>query len=585
MESQFEDLEKKIIDELLPKESQAFLTEYFINGLFGENKNFTKGLNYSDYDILLSTFEAEESEIFHILNISNTKFDPETAPSRKVIVYEDLKEIMEPHVNRRNLAEKYFHRVTLHAFPKIKRNLRFDITSLNYKIVKNGIVRDYKMDHNQKNPDNKDILCLCTFKLDGFEHKFSKQLKIIKEISEKKEFWNYHRIIYIILCIKEENKIIEEYKMLPEELKTANEKYNNIRVLFYINPPGGDDKEIINMFAFTDFLDLVKSYYFFMNSNHVVYRVDDMHRYQEIITNSIKRKKREKEENNIKTKAQIRKEKLESFITFYHFIDDLRHYKYKYNLNLTYEFEVCLRFDGKGFSINYIDVFDVGGELRTKEYNIVKNCAEVLNTYHFELEEIPTIDIDIDFSNKECHKCSKIFKDNEDMYYCYKCKTKYCSKCVSQNFKINKGKAKFIDSKHNILYFKTRDLNQFKNIDKYKLGNDLFAQCTDEKKLGEHSNIICKGCDHRLENSPRYICLHCKPGKVVDEGFYDYCDKCVEHMMKKDLRGIEIQKKKEKIYSDENRMLYKSNETISHDNESHIYIMIAMEYNHNKNDY
>ena len=58
---------------------------------------------------------------------------------------------------------------------------------------------------------------------------------------------------------------------------------------------------------------------------------------------------------------------------------------------------------------------------------------------------------------------------------------------------MNRGKAKFIDSKHNILYFKTRDLNQFKNIDCHKLGKDLFSHCVDDSKLVTHS-AVCNGC-------------------------------------------------------------------------------------------
>ena len=135
MEAAQDEYEQKIIEEILPEESQGFLIEYFLNGLFGDDKQFTKGLKYSDYDIILSTEEAEDSEIFHSLNICNTKFAPETAPSRKVIVFEDLETVVQPFINGKNLAEKSFKEVTLHIYPKIRRNLRFDITSLNNKIV------------------------------------------------------------------------------------------------------------------------------------------------------------------------------------------------------------------------------------------------------------------------------------------------------------------------------------------------------------------------------------------------------------------------------------------------------------------
>ena len=127
-----EDLkEQEVIESILPNESQGFLFDYFLNGLFGEGKTFTKGLTASDYDIILSTDEAEDSEIFHSLNICNSKFDPNTAPSKKVIIFEDLEAVVQPFIDGKNLAEQDFKDVTLHVYPKIRRNLRFDISLLN----------------------------------------------------------------------------------------------------------------------------------------------------------------------------------------------------------------------------------------------------------------------------------------------------------------------------------------------------------------------------------------------------------------------------------------------------------------------
>ena len=142
--------EQEIIDAVLPEESLGFLVDYYLNGLLGEDKNFTKGLTPSDYDIYLSTDEAEDEEMFHSLNICNTKFDPETPPSRKVIQFEDLEAVIQPFIDGKGLAENDFKEVTIHIYPKIRRNLRFNICSLNYKIVKNengkSVVKDYKME-------------------------------------------------------------------------------------------------------------------------------------------------------------------------------------------------------------------------------------------------------------------------------------------------------------------------------------------------------------------------------------------------------------------------------------------------------
>lgn len=62
-------------------------------------------------------------------------------------------------------------------------------------------------------------------------------------------------------------------------------------MIFYINPPGDGDDEILNVFGFND---LGKSYYFHMNSKHEIYRADDMLCSGDLIENSIKRKKRKR---------------------------------------------------------------------------------------------------------------------------------------------------------------------------------------------------------------------------------------------------------------------------------------------------
>ena len=582
--------EQEIIDAVLPEESQGFLVDYFLNGLFGEEKKFTKGLTYSDYDIYLSTDEAEDEEMFHSLNICNTKFDPETPPSRKVIQFEDLEAVIQPFIDGKGLAENDFKEVTIHVYPKIRRNLRFNICSLNYKIVKNEngkrVVKDYKMEHENDNPDKKDILCICSFKLDGKKHKLEKILQLLEQFNEFKEFFNDHRIAYIIFCLKEESDILKEYEMFPEPIKTVNEKYDKVRLIFYLEPPGEDEKEVLNMYAFND---LGKNFYFHMNADHVIYRADDMLCSGDIIKNSIARKKKEKEENFLnsaynKSKDQLIKERNEAFLTFFNFLKNLK--QYKYVLYISFKFDICLRYDEEfNLCISYIDFSHIIGELRTKEYNMIKRCAEILKPDLVDLEEIHTIDINVDFSDKECYRCSKQIADNEDMYYCYKCKIKFCRDCVWRNYKMNRGKAKFIDSKHNILYFKTRDLNQFKNIDCHKLGKDLFSHCTDESKLVTHS-ATCNGCRQGFDDSPRYLCLNCRPGKVHSDGFYDYCEYCVQDMMKKTPRGLKMQEEVvERLYSEETRLLYNAKETYKHENDNHVYLMIALQYNCNENPY
>ena len=164
------------------------------------------------------------------------------------------------------------------------------------------------------------------------------------------------------------------------------------------------------------------------------------------------------------------------------------------------------------------------------------------------------------------------------MYYCYECKDKYCYKCVMDNFNNSKGLKKFIDPKHNLLFFKTRDVKQFKNIDLYKLGKNSFSNCKDETKLGNHS-MSCNGCG-QLENymNPRYLCLNCRPGLQQDDGFYDYCLDCIEHMNKNDEQGKKYQEQEYELYNQETRFFYEDKTKERHDHNKHVYLMIALEY-------
>ena len=487
---------------------------------------------------------------------------------------------MQPFIDGKNLAEQDFKEVTLHVYPKIRRNLRFDISLLKYKIVRmsrNGPeIKDYKMEHINDNPDKKDILCICSFKLNGKKHKFEKILQLLEQFKEFEYFWNFHRIAYIIFCIKKERQILEEFNMFPEKMKYVNDSYTNVRLLFFVEPQGKDNNELLNVYEFND---LGKNYYFHMNSDNIIYKADDMLLSGDIIKNSMKRKGDELYEKGLsfKSKEQLLKERNEAFLTFFNFLKNIK--QYKYALYIGFKFDICIRYDENfNFKISYIDFSHIIGELRTKEYNIIKRCADILKPDHVDLEEIPTFDIYVDFSDKKCFRCASQISDNQDMYYCYECKKKWCRKCVLNNYRMNTGQAKYIDYQHNVLYFKTRDLSKFKDIDKKKFEIDKNST-DDEKKVQDI--VICKGCNQKNDNVLNYLCLNCKPGKATSEEYFYYCDNCMQEMMKNTEKGKKIQELEERIYSEETRILYNEKETYRHENENHIYLMISFRNNYN----
>ena len=91
------------------------------------------------------------------------------------------------------------------------------------------------------------------------------------------------------------------------------------QLIFYVNPPGEDDEEILSMYAFNV---LGKKYYFHMTYDHVIYRADDMLCSGDIIENTIKRKKEEQVEKgkNLflgKTIEQLIRERNETFLEFF----------------------------------------------------------------------------------------------------------------------------------------------------------------------------------------------------------------------------------------------------------------------------
>ena len=80
--------------------------------------------------------------------------------------------------------------------------------------------------------------------------------------------------------------------------------------------------------------------------------------------------------------------------------------------------------------------------------------------------------------------------------------------------------------------------------------------------------------------------LNCRPGKVHADGFFDYCKTCEDHMMRGEAEGKKIRELEERLYSYETRILYNEKETYRHENDKHVYLMIAMQYNNgNENQY
>ena len=581
-------LDNNIIYKLLTDEIMGFLIDYFTNTLFKEDTIFTMGLTYPDFDIVLSSADAERLEIFHSLNICNCKYDPESTPTKKIINYEHLEQIMKNFLIWKEKKEKAykenpdikdFAQIFIHAYPMVRKNLQIDISTITFKQVKkneenrNTIV-DFKME--QFKPDDKDIVYFVSFKLNKNKHKFGKIEQLLDQFKQEglKDFWNFYQKAYFIFCVEDEKLIESEYELFPQFLKIANEENNpHIQFIFYVDPPGESPDQVMNIFKMSEF---EKDYYFMMGPSNVIERCDSMICSGDVVENAIKRKKAAQQE-------KIKEEDIvKALSTFYDFVSNIQ--KYKYNFFLSYQLEVCLKFNkDKNLILSYVNFSHFIAEIRTKEYKILKESMDIFKPDIYELQEIKTCDIPINFDRNICIKCQKQIPDKDPMYYCYKCENKYCTECVLKNFndENNKGVKKFIDPKHNLLYFKTRNPENFKIIDKYKLGKDNFATCTDDSKLGEH-RFSCNGCgvsDNYVK--PRYLCLTCRPGLLQDNGYNDFCIDCIEHMNKDDDKGKKMQNEEYELYSRETRFFYEDKTTAKHDHNNHVYLMIALEFKGN----
>ena len=584
------DFEQDIIDNILFKGNGSMFQDLILNTLLSKENKLSQGMSSKDFDLIFSTQEAINKEILHTLIVCPNRYDPESKYCQ-FVKKEEIKFTEEKYDNFNKLIKNDYKSFKIMLTPRIRRNLIFDITTLNYKIMLNNKVENYKMNHKL---NNKDILCLVSHKLKKKPknpHKFGKIVQILEQLKDDslKEFWDYYGIVYIIFCVKSEDNMKQEYNTFTKEMKNVTKDFKNVKILFFIESQINKDTDpskpkYRNIFVYNNY---GKNYFFLMSPDYKIYKSDNMLFSGDIVEDSIKLKKKEKEDKT-KNQEEIKRERYKAFSEIHDFYTKL--YEIKYALYFCLEFEICLKYDinKNRFFISYIDFYKIAADLRPNEYKKVLNWTNILKPEDAEdVREIKLKDIKVDFSNNMCKKCQKTIRNDEPMYYCYKCEPneKYCCDCVIKHYrnKENVGRKKFIDNNHNLLFFKTRNENSFKNIDEDKLGNDIFNKCEDEKQF-ENFQRLCYGCKRKFNDSPRYICLNCNKGTLVYGRYHDYCLNCIDHMMKNDEEGKKIQDIEERLYGFETRTLLTNNETYKHNNNEHVYLMIALEIK-DKNDF
>ena len=401
-------------------------------------------------------------------------------------------------------------------------------------------------------------------------------LRDLDKLTQEKNFWNVISHIYIILPVKDRNTVIEKHEENLEYLKIKENKIPKMSIVYLSEDI--KDGNAINIFT-NYYQETYTNYFFILNHSNKVKLISSiLNIYPNFIKFSEEYIKIINPVETYKNEKRQKKQKLIKFFNFLsNFIDDIPNLEYLFDFNFNMRFSILLDEPGNYFKLNDIYELEVGGSLRTNEYNKFKNLYDEIQNdkLRFKLTELKTIDIPINFNKPFiCQVCKKEIPNNKECYYCYICVQFYCYTCVKNHINSKIGINKFIDKKHNLLFFKTRELKNFTNVDEKKLGKNSFTKSSSFKS--SHS-ATCDGCGSGLYGGQRFICLTCKPGIYLSGGYCDYCNICIEHMIANDDKGKLMQQKISTIqYS--GSMFCKNHSLIDkHDHETHIYLMVPLE--------
>ena len=404
----------------------------------------------------------------------------------------------------------------------------------------------------------------------------SNLLNDLEKITKEENVWKVINHIYIIIPVKDKDIAKEKHEENLDNLKMKENKIPKTSIVYLSDDI--NDGNSINIFT-NYYQKTYTNYFFILNYKNKVKLISPFSvLYKEFVKFSDDYIKLSNPVETYKNEKKEKKKKLISFFNFLsNFIDDIPNLNYILDFNFNMKYSLLLDEPKNYFKIYDIDKLEVGGSLRTNDYIKFKNYTNNLDNtkYIFKMQEIETKDIPINFSKPFiCKACSKEIPKDKECYYCYVCIQYYCYECVKKNFTSNYGINRFIDRKHNLIFFKTRDIKNFIDIDSHKLGKNTFSKSSSFKT---HHSASCDGCGSGMYNSQRFLCLNCKPGLYLTGGYTDYCTTCIEHMMANDDKGKIIQKKTS--YIQYNNSIFCKNHSLidKHDHENHIYLMIALE--------
>ena len=600
---------KNIKYKIMKNNSKNYLLN-LISYLINNKNNFEEKLKPTDIEIILE-FDSNTStynKIKYRTKINNGAYHPKRDIIKNLKLYKLFPVQIE---SEDEYYENNFENVIVDIYPKIKKNLTIDLSEFPFCSYENEKI-NYDIKAEIKNKidckKNEYILCLYIIDIKNLENDI---FKIIENVLELETFKQYFKSIFII--IQTENEKSLKKIVLNEKIKKyfePNEK-NKYKIFFNLLSNYDEDEKnqnnLINIFQekkknFLDFnqnLDEFKkmNYFFILDHKRQIVKIKSISSMYKMIPLLLMRFSQNKKDEETLTyfekKEKGRKERLESVKALVNYIINIPKLKLDYLFDIVFSVSLTLTPNDELTDIYLTKVnhmmFD--GKFLTKDYKYLKEITESIKLpiCTCKLSEMSTIDIEIDFSDMKCEKCKNEIPEQDFIYYCYICKIKYCWKCVQNQLKNNKGRKKYIDEKHHLLFFKTRDKNKLLGIEKSKLGKNRFTQYNDNQLI-PWSKAMCNGCRKTLseDNIERYICLSCRRGIYLSGGYIDFCSECIKIMCENKEEMIRIQSRSDQVIENwsRNKFFKGFKFKVEHKHEEHIYMMLPYQINNrNENQY
>ena len=545
-----------------------------ISHLLNNSNNFTEKLSTDDIKIILQS-DSENSTINSInyfIKIYNKSFNSKRDIITNNEKYKELQKLM-------GLNDEYYSymvkmtEICVDLFPVLQKGIKLNLSSFPfyYYNKQNSKIEKYQI----QNPNfNKNVLCIVSVR--NKEENLNDIKGITKDVDEMDNFWEYFEYVYVIYQVKKKEQMKFLISKFEQNIFFDNNHPEKFKHVFNFDSMYEDKNSNIPINIFHR--EKKDDYFFILDKDNKIIKFKETNSLIRTIELIRKKNKKKKEKKNYE----------KGFSEVFKFIKNIDKLKYIFYMSFNFKLECSINKELDNIFINKINSIKIKGEFRSKEYNWLKETFKKFeNPKNFKLDiiELPTIDIEIDFNDMKCFKCQKEIPIEKELYYCYICKNKYCYECVQEQLK-KTGKEKFIDQKHNLLFFKTKNKEFFKNLDKSKIGNHRFSESNNDNLFDNRHNAICNGCRSNFHNSARYICITCRPGKEMHGGFVDFCSKCIDDMCKNEEKRKEIEEiVHENLSCDENMFIKGHKMEIFHKHFDHVYMMIALQYNGASNPY